>query len=130
MAAPYFTSWNPAAKVAVHTALRDLLDAATNPAYMTAHDAGDVLLATATLGDPCGTVDPVTGALNLSIAVQEDSAPAGGDIAYWTLYDGAGTPYRSIPAEEGTAPAPGKVVMNTLTVLPGGPAQVLSASVV
>lgn len=129
MAAPYLTGWNPAAKVAAHTALRDLLDADVNPAYMTAHDAGDGLLGTVTLGDPCGAVNAGTGVLDLDIAVQEDSAPAGGDVAYWTLHDGAGVAYRSMVAEVGTVPVPGKVIMNTLTVLAGGPVHILSASV-
>ncbi|QDF95205.1 hypothetical protein CJ010_00870 [Azoarcus sp. DD4] len=129
MAAPYLTSWNPAAIIAANTALLALVDADTNPAYMTAHDAADVLLGTVVLGDPCGTVNGTTGQLDLIIAAQEDAAPAGGNIAYWTLRDGAGVAYRSIEAVESPTPVPGKIAMNTLAVLEGGPVQILAASV-
>lgn len=129
MPAEYLTSWRPSAIIAAHTELVALLDADALPAKMTAHDAADTLLATVTLGDPCGSVDGTTGQLTLNIAVREEAAPAGGDVSYWTIRDGAGLAYRSLPAEVGTTPVAGKVVMNTLAVVAGGPVEVLSATV-
>lgn len=127
MAAPFLDEWSPAAIIAAHTALRDLLDAAADPARITLHDAADVLLATAVLARPCATIDPVTGAMTFVIATQETDAPADGDIAYGTLRDGDGVGHSSLPPELGDAPVPGKVVVNTTQVFVGGPVQILSA---
>lgn len=129
MPAEYLTSWRPSAIIAAHNALLALLDADALPAKMTAHDASDTLLATVTLGDPAGVVNGTTGLLTLTIAAREESAPAGGNVSYWTLRDGAGVAYRSLPAEVGSTPVSGKVVMNTLEVVADGPVEVLSATV-
>lgn len=129
MPAEYLTSWRPSAIIAAHNALLALLDADALPAKMTAHDASDTLLATVTLGDPAGVVNGTTGLLTLTIAAREESAPAGGNVSYWTIRDGAGVAYRSLPAEVGSTPVSGKVVMNTLAVVAGGPVEVLSATV-
>lgn len=129
MPAEYLTSWRPSAIIAAHNALLALLDADALPAKMTAHDASDTLLATVTLGDPAGVVNGTTGLLTLTIAAQEESAPAGGNVSYWTIRDGAGVAYRSLEAIESTTPVPGKITMNTVAVLAGGPVQILAASV-
>lgn len=126
MTAPYLDDWSPAVIVASNTALRTLLDAhATDPASITIHDAADVLLAEILLEKPCGSVDSETGALLIVADGREEEAPAGGTAAYATIRDGAGGAHRSVPCEAGTEPVAGKCVLNTTTIVQGGPVELV-----
>lgn len=129
MAAEYLTTWSPAAIIAAHTALLGLLDSDTNPAYVTVHDSTDTLLATITLQDPCGTVNPTTGALTLHPDGREESAPASGDASYITVRDGAGSAHRSLPCQVGTSGVVGKCVLNSVAILAGTPVELVSVVV-
>lgn len=132
MPAPAQATYSAAALVAAHTSFRDLLDNhATLPGAIKIRTAGDVLLGTATLADPSGTVNGSTGQLSLDVdpVLRDESADAGGDIAYVEICDGAGVVHLALPAQAGTAPVSGKAVFNTLTVVAGGPIEITSVTI-
>lgn len=129
MPAPSVYTYSAAALIAAHTALRDLIDShATLPGTIKIRDAADVLLGTITLTDPSGSVNGTTGQLNLTVAAREESA-VGGTAAYGEICDGAGAVHLALPCQAGTAPVSGKLVLNTLTIVAGGPIEISSATV-
>ncbi|MDX9896531.1 MAG: hypothetical protein RBS34_13875 [Desulfofustis sp.] len=127
MAVPSAYTYSAAALVAAHTAFRDLLDTGAGNATIKIRDASDVLLATITLADPCGSVNGTTGQLTFTVYAREDSAPAGGTAAYGEFCDVAGAVHLSLPAQEGSVAVSGYLVMNTLTVVAAAPVEVSSA---
>lgn len=129
MPAPTVQTYSVAALVAAHTAFRDLVDAGTAGGSIKIRDAADVLLATIPLSDPCGTVNGTTGQLTFSIAGRDDSADATGTAAYAEICDSDGVVYLSLPAQQGTAAVSGRVVLNTLSIVAGGPVEMLSVVV-
>lgn len=130
MPAPGTYTYSVAAKVAAHTAFRDLIDShATLPGVILVRDAADVLLGTITLDDPCGAVDGGTGQLTFAATTRDESADAGGDIAYVEICDGGGAVHLALPAEAGTTPVSGKAVFNTLTVVAAVPIEIGSVTV-
>lgn len=130
MPAPGSYTYSAAAKVAAHTAFRDLIDShATLPGVIQVRDAADALLGTVTLADPCGTVNGTTGQVTFSPMTRDESADVGGTIAYVEICDGAGAVHLALPAEAGTTPVSGKAVFNVLTVVAGGPIELSSVTV-
>lgn len=127
MAAQYLSVWNPAAIVAAHTALLALFDGGAANAYVGIFDAADTLLARIDLDVPAGTVNGTTGALTLSPDGREDSAPASGTASYATIFDGDATAYRSLPCQAGSFAVSGACVLNTLSIIAGGPVELISA---
>lgn len=128
MPTPDQATYSIAALVAAHTALRDVIDSGGDAGTIRIRSAADVLLAQVPLGYPCGTVDPVTGRLTLSVA-GSTSAVVSGTAAYGQVCDSSGGVHLALPAEIGAVPQPGKLVMNTLTLLAGAPVAVFSATV-
>jgi len=88
-----------------------------------------VLLATIPLTDPCGTVNGTTGQLTITMAGRDESADADGTAAYGEFCDSNGLVHLSLPAQAGSAAVSGKIVINALTIVAGGPVEVLSATV-
>lgn len=129
MPAPGSATYSAAAKVAAHTAFRDLIDSGAGAGAIKVRDASDVLLATIPLSDPCGSVNGTTGQLTFSIAGRDESADANGTAAYAEFCDSDGDVHLALPAEAGTAPVSGKIVFNSLSIVAGGPVEVLSATV-
>lgn len=130
MPAPSQATYSVAALVAAHTSFRDLIDShATLPGVIRIRDAADVLLGTVVLTDPCGTVNGTTGQLTLSIAARDESADAGNTAAYGEICDGGGAVHLALPCQAGTAPVAGKLVLNTLTIMAGGPIEISSATI-
>lgn len=129
MPAPGSATYSAAAKVAAHTAFRDLIDSGAGAGTIKVRDASDVLLATIPLSDPCGSVNGTTGQLTFSIAGRDESADANGTAAYAEFCDSDGDVHLALPAEAGTAPVSGKIVFNSLSIVAGGPVEVLSATV-
>lgn len=130
MPAEHLNAWRPSAIAASHTALLALLDAGATPAKVTLHNDADTLLSTIPLTDPAGTVNGTTGELTLTPNGRDESAAASGTAAYATLRDGDGTAYRSLPCQTGSFAVPGACVMNTLSIVAGGPVEIVSFSVV
>jgi hypothetical protein len=127
MAVPSSATYSVDAKVAAHTAFRDLIDADTDPGYITIRDEDDILLAQIPLESPSGTVNGSTGQLVFDIAGRDESADESGEAAYAEFCDGAGLVHLAMPCKQGGAPDSGFMVLNTLTIVQGGPVEVLSA---
>lgn len=129
MPAPESATYSAAAKAAAHTAFRDLLDAGSAAAYVAIRNDADTLLAQITLDDPSGSVDGVTGQLTLTPDGPDPSADASGTAAYGEICDSDGNVHLSLPAQAGTAPVSGYIVMNTLSVVSGTPVSIVSATI-
>ena len=129
MPAPTVQTYSAAALVAAHTAFRDLVDAGTAGGSIKIRDAADVLLATIPLTDPCGTVNAGTGQLTITPSGRDESADATGTAAYAEVCDSNGVVYVSLPTQQGTAPASNVLVLNTLSIVAGGPVEILSVVV-
>ena len=132
MPAPLVQTYSVATLVGVHTWFRDLIDShATLPGLLRLRDAADVLLSEVPLAEPCGTVNGATGQLTFDVdpVPRDESANAGGIVAYGEICDGAGIVHLALPAQAGTVPVSGKIVANTLTVVAGGPVEALSVTV-
>jgi len=128
MPAPSVATYSAAALIAAHTSFKDLIDIGA-AGSIKIRDAADVLLAQIPLSDPCGTVNGTTGQLAFSIAGPDSSADASGTAAYGEFCDSAGLVHLALPAQAGSAAVSGKIVLNTLSIVAGGPVAVLTATV-
>lgn len=127
MPAPSSATYSVAAKVAAHQAFADLVDSGTSAGSIKILSDADVVLAQVPLNDPCGTVSGVTGTLTLSIAGPDSSANATGTAAYGQICDASDVAYLSLPVQSGATAVPGYLVLNTLSIVAGGPVYVVSA---
>ena len=127
MAVPSVATYSAAALVAAHTSFRDLIDSGSGPGSIKIRDSADVLLPEIPLTYPCGTVNGTTGQLTITPSGRDESADASGTAAYGEFCNSDGTVYLSLPAQAGTAAVSGYIVINTLTIVAGGPVEVLSA---
>lgn len=129
MAVPTVATYSAAALVAANTSFKDLVDAGAGAGSIKIRDAADVLLAQIPLTDPCGTVNGTTGQLTITMAGRDDSADATGTAAYGEFCDSNGLVHLSLPAQAGGVAVTGKLVINALSIVAGGPVEVLSATV-
>lgn len=127
MPVPTEATYSVAAKVAAHTALRDVIDSGAGAGYIEVRGDALQLLATIPLADPCGTVNGTTGQLTLSIAGSDTSADATGTAAYADVCDSTGAVHLSLPAQAGTTWVAGKIVLNSLSIVTGTEVSILSA---
>lgn len=128
MPAPSVATYSAAALIAAHTTFRDLIDSGAGPGLLRIRDAADVLLAEIVLTDPCGTVNGTTGLLTITAATNEDAATAG-TAAYGEFCTSAGAVHLALPTQAGSSPVSGKLVLNTLSLLAGGPVNLVSATI-
>lgn len=129
MPAPTSATYSAAALVAAQTSFKNLIDAGSGAGSIKIRDASDVLLAQVPLSDPCGTVNGTTGQLAFSIAGPDTSADASGTAAYGEFCDSDGVVHLSLPAQAGSSAVSGKLVINTLAIIAGGPVGVASATI-
>ena len=129
MAVPTVATYSAAALVAANTSFKDLIDAGAGAGSIKVRDAADVLLAQIPLTDPCGTVNGTTGQLTITPSGRDESADATGTAAYGEFCDSNGLVHLSLPAQAGSAAVSGKIVINSLSIVAGGPVEVLSATV-
>lgn len=129
MPAPSVATYSAAALVAAHTAFRDLIDSGSGAGLIRIRDSADVLLAEMTLADPCGTVNGATGQLTLTMPQSDASANASGTAAYGEICTSAGVAHLALPAQAGTSPVSGKIVLNTLTITSGQAVSILSVTI-
>ncbi len=129
MPVPTVATYSVAALVAAHTAFKNLIDAGAGPGTIKLRSASDVLLATITLDDPCGTVNATTGQLVFAIAARDESADISATAAYGQFCDSDGLVHLSLPAATGTVPVSGFIVLNSLSIVGGSPVEVASATV-
>jgi hypothetical protein len=128
MAVPASTTYSAAAKVAAHTAFLGLIDAGSN-GLIRIRSSTDVLLAEVTMTDPAGTVNGTTGQLTITTTGPDASADASGTAAYAELCASDGTVHLAIPAQIGTVPVSGKIVLNTTTIIAGTPVTIISTTI-
>ena len=128
MTVPTVATYSAAALIAAHTSFKDLIDIGT-AGSIKIRDAADVLLAQVPRSDPCGSVHGTTGQLTFSMSGPDTSADASGTAAYAEFCDSAGTVHLSLPAQAGSAAVSGKIVLNTLSIVAGGPVSVLTATI-
>lgn len=126
MPAPSVATYSAAALIAAHTSFRDLIDTGAGTGSIKIRSSADVLLATHPLLDPCGTVNGTTGQLTLSLGTRPN-AVATGTAAYAEICDVAGAVQLALPAQAGSAAVSGKLVLNTLSLVSGGPVEILTA---
>lgn len=129
MAVPSVATYAAAALVAAQTSFRDLLDSGSGAGFVRVRDAADVLLAQIPMNDPCGTVNGTTGQLTITFSGPDTSADASGTAAYGELCNSSGTVYLSLPTQAGSSAVSGKLVLNTLTIVTGGPVEIVNATI-
>lgn len=129
MPAPSTPTYSAAAKIAAHTAFRDLIDSGSGAGFIRIRDSSDVLLAQVPLSDPCGSVNGTTGVITFSIAGLDSSADNNGTAAYGEVCDSDGDVHLSMAAQSGSSAVSGKLVLNTLTIIAGGPVGIVSATI-
>lgn len=129
MTVPTVPTYSAAALVVAHTAFKTLIDAGAAAGAIKIRDAADVLLAQVPLTDPCGSVNGTTGRLTLTAAGRDESANAGGTAAYAELCDSDGLVHLALPAQAGGSAVSGKIVLNTLTIIAGGPVEVVGITI-
>lgn len=129
MPAPASPTYSAAALVAAHTSFRDLIDSGASAGFVRIRSAADALLAQVPLSDPCGSVNGTTGQLTFSFSGRDESADATGTAAYAEFCDSDGDVHLALPAQAGTAAVSGKLVLNTLAIVAGGPVEILSATI-
>ncbi len=129
MAVPTVATYSAAALVAAHTSFKNLIDAGSAGGSIKIRDASDVLLAQVPLSDPCGSVNGTTGQLTFSISGPDTSADASGTAAYGEFCDSDGTVHLSLPTQAGTVAVSGKLVINTLSIIAGGPVGIVTATI-
>jgi hypothetical protein len=129
MPAPVSATYSGAAKVSANTSFRDLIDSGSGAGFVRIRSSADVLLAQCPLNDPCGSVNGTTGLLTFSFNGRDESADATGTAAYAEFCTSAGTVHLSLPAEAGTVAVNGKIVINSLSILSGGPVEIVSATI-
>lgn len=123
-------TYSVAAKVAANQSFADLIDSGVSAGYISVRAADTTLLATIPLNDPCGTVDGGTGVLTFNVTGASDSsADATGTASYAEFCDSDGDVHLTLTASAGTTPVSGEFVMNTLSVVAGGPVQLVSATI-
>lgn len=128
MPAPVSATYSIAAKVAAHEALIDVIDSGVDAGYIEIRSASDALLWTIYLADPCGTVDGGTGILTFDIGDSE-APDAPGMAAYAQFRDSATNVHLSMPAQAGSSPVQGYLVLNTLTIIADAQITIISATV-
>lgn len=129
MTVPTVATYSAAAKIAAHTSFRDLIDSGSAAGYVNIRDSADVLLAVCPLNDPCGSVNGTTGVLTFSFDGRDESANASGTAAYAEICDSDANVHLAIPAQAGSSPVSGKLVLNTLAVVSGSPFEIVSATI-
>ncbi len=129
MAVPTVATYSAAALIAAHTSFRDLIDSGSAAGFVRIRDSSDVLLAQVPLDDPCGSVNGTTGQLTFAFDGRDESANASGTAAYAEFCDSDGDVHLALPAQAGSTAVAGKIVLNTLTIVSGGPVEILSATV-
>ena len=129
MPAPLAATYSAAALIAAHTSFRDLIDSGATAGLVRVRTAADALLAQVPMTDPCGTVNGTTGLLTITFPAGSVNASANGTAAYGELCNSTGTVYLSLPAEAGASAVAGKLVLNTLTIVAGGPVEIVSATI-
>lgn len=111
MPAPTQATYSLEAKIAANTALRDLIDAQAGNGKLHLMNEEDSIMATFELTKPCGTVNATTGKLVITatgLAVIQFTDTA----THAALVDSNDDAHLTLPAQEGSEPVAGKVILD------------------
>lgn len=126
MPAEYLNSWNPLAIIEAHKALATLLG---DGCKLIIKDSTDNELATIKLNPITpAQVNSITGELQLTQHSREESANAG-IASYGSLVTDSNVVFRSLTAQQGTAPVAGKCVLSSTTIIANSPVELVSFSI-
>lgn len=128
MPAPVSYEYSSAVAVAAQTALLGEIDAGTGAGKLKLYDDADVLLATVTLSDPAGTVNGTTGQLTITAASAGIVATTG-TCTYGTITDSDDTVILTAPAESGTSPVSGMIVLSAVALVAASEVQLISFTI-
>ena len=112
MPAPTQATYSLEARIAANTALRDLIDAQSGNGKIHLMDGNDSIIATFELAKPCGAVNGTTGKLVITatgVAVSQYT----GTVTHAALVDSNDDAHLILPAQEGSAPVAGKVILSS-----------------
>jgi len=119
-------AYSAAVKIAVHTAVLDLLSTGSGTAGLKLM-AGATELATIPLDHAGSSVDGTTGALTIVQETGGTTAVASGTVTSAQLLDRDGAILDDARAvQAGSSPVSGKVVLSSLTILIGGQVDLVS----
>lgn len=113
---------------AAHQAFLNLIDGGAAAGTVKLRDNSDVLLGTITLTDPAGTINGTTGQLTLTPSGTA-SAVATGTCTYGQICDSDDVVLLELPAQAGTSPVSGQIVINSLSIVTGAVITMVSATV-
>jgi hypothetical protein len=114
--------------VALHTLVRDTLDAAGDSAKVVIKNASDATLTTIPLAYPCGAVNASTGRLTMA-AASSPMPVLSGTAAYGEVQDKDNKAWLTLPCLAGTTPVDDALVLDSLTVTEGFPVELVSLTI-
>ena len=126
MPVPTQATYSLEAKIAAHTAIKELIDSYGLPGFISFRDENDEEMCYEHFTDPCGTIDPVTGSLTLTPSTAQQTINQGGTVAYAVIMSNFGSECLRLPAEQGNSPVNGKAVLGKLTFVGGETVEVAS----
>ena len=112
MPAPTQATYSLEAKIAANTAIRDLIDAQAGNGKLHLMNEEDSIMATFELAKPCGAVNETTGKLVITatgVAVSQSTDT----VTHAALVDSNDDAHLTLPAQEGSAPVAGKVILSS-----------------
>jgi len=127
MPAPVSYTYSATALTDAQQSFLDLVDAGT-AGSIKLRDDSDVLLAEIPLTVPAGTID-AGGQLTITASGPDTSADAGGTCTYGEICDSAGTVLLALPAQEGSSPVSGKLVITNATIVLGAEVSLTSCTI-
>ena len=126
MPVPTQATYSLEAKIAANTAFRDLIDSKPGFGYLFLMNSADIIIESFALTVPCGTVSTTTGKLTLTTEITTKYSAGDYDIAYAVLFDADDVEHLRLPAQEGSAPVSGKIVMSSTHISNGEPIEIVS----
>ena len=130
MPAPTQATYSLEAKIAANTALRDLIDAQAGNGKLHLMNEEDYIMATFELTKPCGTVNTTTGKLVITTTTGLAVVEYGGyNATHAALVDSDEYAHLTLPAQEGSEPVAGKVILDLSFLAHGGTVEIGSIEI-
>jgi len=127
MPAPLVTTYALATMITCGDAILADIDGGAGVGKIKLRSEADVLLAEILLNNPGGTVNVLTGILQLDPAGPDASADASGIATYGEVTDSDDVVIMSIPVIEGATAVDGYLVLNIESIVAGSTVTILSA---
>jgi len=128
MAAPGAYTYAAQALIDAQTSFLDLVDGGTGAGKIFLYSEADLLLAEIPLTDPSGTVDGA-GQLTITASGPDTSADAAGVCTWGAIADGDDVEYLALPAQQGSSPVSGQLVISNTTIALGAEISLVSCTI-